>query len=299
MEQKRKEELLREVLALAKLTDPLFQEKLHVLIEHFESQEQALQKVSAENQILLKEREERIAVLHQIDEKKNKVMLQQSKMAAMGEMMDIIAHQWKQPLNTLSMINDMLKSDFEANRIDKNYIDDITDTTSIQIKYMVNTLNEFRKFFRPSKENEYFSIHSALESVKIILKDELIQQNIVLETQIDKKIKIEGAKNEFVHLFINFIKNSIEAFNENRIARRFITIRAYNRHAKTIIEVEDNAGGIPPYILNDIFKLNFTTKEKTSGTGIGLYMSMQIVQKHNGILSVANTPEGAIFTITL
>lgn len=299
MEQKRKEELLREVLALAKLTDPLFQEKLHALIEHFESQEQALQKVSAENQILLKEREERIAVLHQIDEKKNKVMLQQSKMAAMGEMMDIIAHQWKQPLNTLSMINDMLKSDFEAGRIDKNYIDDITDTTSIQIKYMVNTLNEFRKFFRPSKENEYFSIHSALESVKIILKDELIQQNIVLETQIDKKIKIEGAKNEFVHLFINFIKNSIEAFNENRIARRFITIRAYNRHAKTIIEVEDNAGGIPPYILSDIFKLNFTTKEKTSGTGIGLYMSMQIVQKHNGILSVANTPEGAIFTITL
>lgn len=299
MEQKRKEELLREVLALAKLTDPLFQEKLHALIEHFESQEQALQKVSAENQILLKEREERIAVLHQIDEKKNKVMLQQSKMAAMGEMMDIIAHQWKQPLNTLSMINDMLKSDFEAGRIDKNYIDDITDTTSIQIKYMVNTLNEFRKFFRPSKENEFFSIHSALESVKIILKDELIQQNIVLETQIDKKIKIEGAKNEFVHLFINFIKNSIEAFNENRITHRSITIRAYNRHAKTIIEVEDNAGGIPPYILNDIFKLNFTTKEKTSGTGIGLYMSMQIVQKHNGILSVANTPQGAIFTITL
>jgi signal transduction histidine kinase len=299
MEKKKKEELLREVLALTKQTDPLFQEKLHALIDHFESQEQALQKISAENRLLLQEREERIAILHQIDEKKNKVMLQQSKMAAMGEMMDIIAHQWKQPLNTLSMINDMLKSDFEAGRIDKSYIDDITDTTSIQIKYMVNTLNEFRKFFRPSKENEYFSIHSALESVKIILKDELIQQNIVLEAQIDKKIKIEGAKNEFVHLFINFIKNSIEAFNENRIARRFITIRAYNRHAKTIIEVEDNAGGIPPYILNDIFKLNFTTKEKTSGTGIGLYMSMQIVQKHNGILSVANTPEGAIFTITL
>ena len=299
MEQKRKEELLREVLALAKLTDPLFQEKLHALIEHFESQEQALQKVSAENQILLKEREERIAVLHQIDEKKNKVMLQQSKMAAMGEMMDIIAHQWKQPLNTLSMINDMLKSDFEANRIDKNYIDDITDTTSIQIKYMVNTLNEFRKFFRPSKENDHFTIHSALESVKVILKDELIKQNVTLHIEIDKKIKVTGAKNEFVHLFINFIKNSIEAFNENGIHERFVTIRAYNRHAKTIIEVEDNAGGIPPYILNDIFKLNFTTKEKTSGTGIGLYMSMQIVQKHNGILSVANTPEGAIFTITL
>ncbi|MDD3817619.1 MAG: HAMP domain-containing sensor histidine kinase [Thiovulaceae bacterium] len=299
MEQKRKEQLLREVLALAKLTDPLFQEKLHVLIEHFESQEQALQKVSAENQILLKEREERIAVLHQIDEKKNKVMLQQSKMAAMGEMMDIIAHQWKQPLNTLSMINDMLKSDFEANRIDKNYIDDITDTTSIQIKYMVNTLNEFRKFFRPSKENDHFTIHSALESVKVILKDELIKQNVTLRIEVDKKIKVTGAKNEFVHLFINFIKNSIEAFNENGIHERFVTIRADNRHAKTIIEVEDNAGGIPPYILNDIFKLNFTTKEKTSGTGIGLYMSMQIVQKHNGILSVANTPEGAIFTITL
>ncbi len=299
MEQKRKEQLLREVLTLAKQTDPLFQEKLHALIEHFESQEQALQKVSAQNQLLLKEREERIAVLHQIDEKKNKVMLQQSKMAAMGEMMDIIAHQWKQPLNTLSMINDMLKNDFEANRIDKNYIDDITDTTSIQIKYMVNTLNEFRKFFRPSKENDHFTIHSALESVKVILKDELIKQNVTLHIEVDKKIKVTGAKNEFVHLFINFIKNSIEAFNENGIHERFVTIRAAKRHSKTVIEVEDNAGGIPSYIINDIFKLNFTTKEKTSGTGIGLYMSSQIVQKHNGILSVANTPQGAIFTITL
>ena len=217
----------------------------------------------------------------------------------MGEMIDAIAHQWKQPLNSLSMMSDMLKDDFKNNLVDEAYIDELHETAHFQIEHMVNTLSEFRTFFRPSTKNETFTPYDIVNSVRILMKDELISQNVLIELEIDYDVELFGNKNEFKHLILNLINNSIDAFNERSITHRVIIIRCYSENENTYIEFEDNAGGISDDIIDDVFKPNVTTKAEGKGTGIGLYMSEQIVKKNHGTINVYNAKDGALFTIIL
>jgi len=239
--------------------------------------------------------------------KKGTMLVQQSKMAAMGEMMDAVAHQWKQPLNSISMMTDMLKDDFKDGTVDEEYINEMTETTHMQIAHMVNTLSEFRNFFRPAQDSKDFLVSECVGSVQILMKDELLKNSINLTIDIQDDITIFGLINEFKHLFLNLLSNSIDAFNENalkntashKIQNREITIRIYKKSEQGIIEFEDNANGIPEHVIADIFKPNVTTKADGKGTGIGLYMSSQIVQKHNGTIEVTNINSGALFRITI
>lgn len=236
----------------------------------------------------------------QRDKKKDRMLEQQSKMAAMGEMMDAVAHQWKQPLNALSMMSDMLQYDFDHGLVDKQYIEELTVNSRTQIDHMVNTLQEFRNFFRPdSEKKELFSIADAIESVQILMKDELLKNGVTFHTSIEDNLQVKGQKNQFKHLFINLISNSIDAFNEKNQKQNHLYLRAYKKESDICIEFEDNAGGVPSHVINDIFKPHVTTKKEGKGTGIGLYMSSQIVQKCNGTISVKNSDIGALFTITL
>jgi len=227
-----------------------------------------------------------------------KLLLQQSKMAAMGEMMDAVAHQWKQPLNALSMYSDIVKSDFRDGEVDQAYMDEFSQNIQIQIEHMVSTLDEFRSFFRPSKTEEDFTISDIVKSVLFLTKDEFMKNRITIEVESHKNIEVFGSKNEFKHLILNIINNAKDAFNDNNIKeRRFITIRLLEEKGRDKIEIEDNAGGIPQSILADIFKANVTTKAEGKGTGIGLYMSMQIADKFNAKLLVDNRNNGACFSI--
>jgi len=227
-----------------------------------------------------------------------KLLIQQSKMAAMGEMMDAVAHQWKQPLNALSMYSDIVKSDFEDGIVDKPYMNEFSQNIHIQIDHMVNTLDEFRSFFRPSKTEEDFNMTDIIKSVLFLTKDEFMKNRITVELDSKKEIVLHGSKNEFKHLILNIINNAKDAFNDNDIKeRRFITIRLLEDKGRDKIEIEDNAGGIPKSILADIFKANVTTKAEGKGTGIGLYMSMQIADKFNAELLVDNRNNGACFSI--
>ena len=230
--------------------------------------------------------------------KSEKMLLQQSKMAAMGEMMDAVAHQWKQPLNALSMYAEIIKSDFEDGTVDKAYVAQFRDDIQVQIDHMVNTLDAFRTFFRPNRENETFSLLSIVHSVLFLTKDDLLKNRITVSIEQKDHIDIDGSANEFKHLLLNIINNAKDAFKENNIEIRTITIRLINENEGKRMEIEDNAGGIPKKILNDIFKANFTSKEESKGTGIGLYMSTQIATKHNAVLSVENINDGACFTLT-
>ena len=229
---------------------------------------------------------------------KEKMLEQQAKMAAMGEMMDAVAHQWKQPLNALSMLSDLLKSDYKDGLVDEAYVEDMTDTVQQQIDHMVTTLNEFRTFFRPNKEAEPFGLKRCIQGVQLLVKDEFLKHGITIHMENHDEIIINGIENEFKHLILNIINNAKDAFNERDSLERDITIRFFKNAHTVWIEIEDNAGGIPEEVIGDIFKPNVTTKEADQGTGIGLYMSAQIVEKHHGTLRVANTPEGALFTIT-
>jgi signal transduction histidine kinase len=275
------------------------QQKVTTLIDLYYEQKRKNAKLIKNHNSFLKQIDKRNIAQNASLSKKDMMLRQQSKMAAMGEMMDAVAHQWKQPLNSLSMMNDMLLDDFKRGSVDEAYIQEVTELTHMQIAHMINTLNEFRTFFRPSKDAEDFSVTECLESVQILMKDELLKNTISVNVNIEEEIILHGQINEFKHLFLNLLSNAIDAFNEKDIQNRSITIRTYKNENHGVIEFKDNAGGIPSSVINSIFKPNVTTKSDGKGTGIGLYMSSQIVQKHSGTITVHNVDDGAMFTITL
>lgn len=231
---------------------------------------------------------------------KEALLKEQSRLAAMGEMVDAIAHQWKQPLNAISMAADLIRCTPQELSLQKaEEINEMSETIHHQIEHMTTTLSEFRSFFRPNKEISSFSLKACINSVRVLLKDELIKNNIEIQEKEQKDISILGYENEFKHLLLNLINNSKDAFNENRIEKRVIAIGYNETPHHIIVQIVDNAGGIPEHIMADIFKPNVTTKGDRKGTGIGLYMSFQIAQKHHGKLTAQNTKDGARFTLSI
>lgn len=277
--------------------------KLNTLNQELESRilerTEALNSVNNELQRLKNDLEHKYAQEVEDSSKKDQMLVQQSKMAAMGEMMDAIAHQWKQPLNAISMAADLIHSKEASDNLRQENIDELSEVIQDQINHMVTTLNEFRTFFRPTKEQKRFSLLECLESVQLLLKDELIKNRIVIDVKSSQDVYILGYENEFKHLILNLISNSKDAFNENNISNRHIIIGFVKQHEQIIFQYADNAGGIPEEIIEDIFKPNVTSKEEGKGSGIGLYMSAQIAQKHHGILHVSNSKGGARFTLTI
>ena len=289
-------ELIKDICSLSHNTDKILHGKIKAFVDIYEEQKKINEKLTQENKFFLKKWDKRNILEH---DKKDKIIEQQSRLAAMGEIIDAIAHQWKQPLNAISMMFDLLQDDFRSGDVNNEYIEDLDETVHMQIDHMVNTLQEFRTFLRPSTKNENFHINTVVQNVQVLIKDELITQNLHIDLDIDEDIQTFGNKNELKHLFINLINNSIDAFNENHISSRKLSIKCYKENDKIFIEVQDNAGGIPKNIINHIFKPNVTTKHEGKGTGIGLYMSYQIVTKSNGTIDVINNKDGALFTITL
>jgi len=266
-----------------------FSDVMHKTLEKLKNKQELYEyRINLEKKV-----QDQVAILRE----KDKILAQQSKLAAMGEMMDAVAHQWKQPLNIINMKTDMLRYDYEDGNVDQKYCDRLCDKVISQTKHMKNTLDEFRTFLRPDKEKEMFSLSSIIDNVVLLVNDELLKYAIEIEKNIQDDLKIEGIKNEFKHLILNLISNSKDAFNENNIKNRVIKFNIFDENKKIVLEVIDNAGGIPQKSIDKIFDANFTLKPKGKGTGIGLYMSKQIVQKHHGEISVSNTSDGAKFRI--
>ncbi|WP_345985943.1 HAMP domain-containing sensor histidine kinase [Sulfurimonas sp. HSL-1656] len=281
--------LIDDILTLSKQCDNGLREKIELLIESYTTEG------SAREQML----ESR--VIEEINKRleREKVLQNQAKMAAMGEMMDAVAHQWKQPLNALSMYGDLLKMDFEAGDVTLEYIEKFVEDIQEQITHMVSTLSEFRTFFRPDKESGPFGLKRCTQSVLLLVHDEMLRNNIAVTVEEGREVIVSGIENEFKHLLLNLLANAKDAFIERESQAREILIRFYKKGAHIYIEVEDSAGGIDPELLDEIFKPNFTTKRDDKGTGIGLYMSTQIAQKMQGSLTVENAARGALFRLEL
>lgn len=293
--------LRRETLKLSKLTATLedkVEERTADLAKKQNELEQAHWKLDQYKNRL----EKRVHEEMENVSRKEELLKEQSRMAAVGEMVDAIAHQWKQPLNAISMAADMIRHEGkEGEEIHEKCVEanDMSDIIHHQIEHMTTTLSEFRNFFRLDKESSEFSLEACIESVKVLLKDELIKNTIDIQQAEQKDILINGYENEFKHLILNLINNAKDAFNEKKIKNRIIAIGYSETIHHIIIQFVDNAGGIPNDIIKDIFNPNITTKADIGGTGIGLYMSSQIAQKHHGKLSVQNTKDGARFTLTI
>lgn len=242
--------------------------------------------------------EEKVRISIEKVTQSHKIMLHQSKLASMGEMVDAIAHQWKQPISVLKMKIDMLEYDMNDNHIDKEYIKIYQKSSLVQLEHMINTLDEFRSFLRPDKIIETFYIKEALDSVLHLLKDDILSHLIQIEVRCDEGIKIDAIKNEFKHILINLINNAKDAFVENNIKTRAIIINVEQIEDDIYIKIIDNAGGIPKEVITNIFDANFTTKG-SNGTGVGLYLSKLIVEKFNGKIQVKNIDKGACFMLQL
>jgi polar amino acid transport system substrate-binding protein/two-component system sensor histidine kinase EvgS len=233
-------------------------------------------------------------------EKENERMLaQQAKHAALGEMMDAIAHQWKQPLNAISMMNELLLMEYKEKTLDEAYLKEYQNDMNTQVEHLLTTLNEFRTFFRPDKQKELFNLLESIEAVLLLMKDDLLKNTIEVEVLCDKEIKLHFIKNEFKHILLNILSNARDAFVENNIEHRKVKIEVFEHKDVIVVEISDNAGGIPEHILPTIFEANVTTKKEGKGTGIGLYMSQQIAKKMSAKLSASNANEGALFRLEI
>ena len=212
----------------------------------------------------------------------------------MGQIIDIVAHQWKQPLNIIS--TNIMKLEF-INEVSKEQINQISNTINHQLVHLRETIDEFRNFFRNEKTVQSIEINALFESILLLLRDDMINNKIELIIKGDKELNIDVIVNEFKHVFINLINNSKEAFIENNIIDRKIEINIYTSMKNIIIEYTDNAGGIKDEIIREIFKLNYTTKE--TGTGIGLYLCKCIIERINGSIHVSSMDDGACFKVVL
>jgi signal transduction histidine kinase len=224
------------------------------------------------------------------------LLLEQSRLASIAEMIDAVAHQWVQPLNILSMQIELLKMETIANRgATQDRVQKFNNDALLQINHLSDSLDNFRKFFRPTQRLKNFLISQIVESVQLLVKDEFEKYDVDIKVDIVQDFELLGNENEFKHIIINIINNAKHIFLARAIDKRDILIRILGD--KKEIEIIDNAGGIDEKIIGNIFKMNTTSE--TKGSGIGLYMSQKIAHKHHGFLSVENVENGAKFIFKL
>lgn len=225
----------------------------------------------------------------------------QSRQAAMGEIIDAVAHQWANPLTQISVLSSsMLFQNMEESlSLDEEQITEYGESILRQVKHMSETLDEFRSFFRMDKELLKVNLFELLDNTLVLVQDELRNNQIKHSIKGDKSIEVELIANEFKHVILNLISNSKYAFIDKNIINREISFEIKQKNNLISLEFSDNAGGIPENILDKVFNANITTK-KTKGTGVGLYISKQIIEKIHGEINVQNnTNNGCTFTIVL
>ena len=226
------------------------------------------------------------------------ILIQQSKLAAMGEMIGNIAHQWRQPLAQISAIHMNMKVTFDFNKFDKNYLNDKIKEANKLTSYMSQTIDDFQNFFKPQGEKEIFSIEQACKDAYNIIDSSLKYHNIEIDFDLKEDTNILGYKNEFSQVILNILSNAKDVLIERKIKNPKINVEIKNGDKYSIVKISDNAGGVKNDIIDKIFDPYFTTRHKTQGSGIGLYMAKNIIERNMlGFINVKNIENGALFTI--
>ena len=226
-------------------------------------------------------------------------LIQSTKMAAVGEMLAMIAHQWRQPLSVVGMITSALTLKVHMNKIDTAFTNEIEKLQN-QIRFLSRTIEDFRNFFRPNDKLESVQLGDIVMMTVKMFEPLLHKLGIELQTEMIDVASIRVHQSELQQVIINLLKNAMDALVEKKPKLRQIKIRVGQKDNHQILEVQDNAGGIDGEIIDRIFDPYFTTKGKLNGTGLGLYMSKLIIEKHlRGKLFVQNQDSGANFRIEL
>ncbi|WP_421716737.1 transporter substrate-binding domain-containing protein [Arcobacter arenosus] len=272
---------------------------LHTVIRDITSRKNLEQKLEDLNSNLEKR------VIEEI--KKNEIntqrLVQQSRLAQMGEMISMIAHQWRQPLSAISATtNNLILKMMISDEVDKKYFDNELKLITEYSQHLSSTIDDFRNFFKTDKEKVCFKLNQVINKSLYLINTALDSNGIKLEKHLDETIEIYSYPSELQQVILNILKNAEDALNENtNIKDKQITVITYKKdNSKAIIEIIDNAGGISNEVKEKIFDPYFSTKTKKDGTGLGLYMSKIIINEHcNGRLFVSNANDGANFQIEL
>ncbi len=260
---------------------------------------ESLQEKSNELKDLANNLEERVEQEIEKNVKKDRLLENQSKLAALGEMLANIAHQWRHPLTRLSLILQNIKIYSQKGKLDDALLDKYIQNSLEQIEYMSQTIDDFRNFYKNDKKIVEFEIKNSIKNAINIIEASIKHNGIKMDIYTDKNILYKGYPNQLSQVILNLLHNSKDAIEENRVKNPYIKIKLEKDKNSTKIIIEDNGGGVPKEIIDKIFEPNFTTKKNT-GTGIGLYMSKTIINDNfNGKLYISNSRNGAIFTIEL
>ena len=233
--------------------------------------------------------EDRVKFQVEAHREKDKMLIQQSKMADMGDMLSMIAHQWRQPLNQLSYVFMNIESAHEYKELTKEYLDEKIKEGNALLEFMSTTIDDFKNYFRPDKEREFVLVSDVISSAANFMQKSLEMDGVEIVLEQEGRELTHIYKNEFIQVVLNLIKNAKDALVQNKIYKPKIIIKSKSLKESLIVSICDNGGGIEEEIMQDIFKPYFSTKDEKQGTGLGLYMSKMIIEEHiGGRLSVSN-----------
>ncbi|ASC93236.1 sensor histidine kinase [Sulfurospirillum diekertiae] len=258
------------------------------------------------NQTLERRIEEEVAK----NREKDKHILQQSRLAQMGEMISMIAHQWRQPLGSISTVAASIKLKIMLNRFDystaegqeasKAFLEESMSKIESYVQFLTRTIDDFRNFFKPNKQKESITLSQLVNRTLEIIGKALEINGITINIETHATTEIFTYANEVTQVILNILKNAEDVIKEREIINPNIQITIGTEDTWQTISITDNAGGIPATVLPHIFEPYFSTKQEKNGTGLGLYMSKTIIEEHcGGQILASNTPIGAQFTIKL
>lgn len=229
---------------------------------------------------------------------KDLLLLQHSRMAAMGEMISYITHQWRQPLNIISLFAQTLEVACDQPTLDRAYMTTAVEKIVEVVQHMSATIDDFRNFFRTDQDPQLFDLKEICGRILAFIAEALKLENIELVCSAPQAVVAMGYPNEFWHVLLNLLNNAKEALIERRVAAPRIALEIGREKNRAVVKVRDNSGGIPPDCIDRVFDRYFSTKGE--GTGLGLYISKIIIEKRMaGCLTVCNVDGGAEFRIEL
>ncbi|TGK06340.1 PAS domain S-box protein [Leptospira fletcheri] len=262
--------------------------------------EDSLVAKNEELELLNKSLEARIDHEMSLRRERERTLEAQSRMAAMGEMIGNIAHQWRQPLNAISILIQEMEFAYTEQESDEKYVQDTTARILDLLQSMSQTIDDFRNFYKPNKEKETFSLRNTVEKSLSLVAASMKNQNIKIETHFSGNDTAYGYPNELAQVLLNILSNAKDALLQHKPEIPSILVRIFSEEDRKIVVVKDNGGGFDSSVGDKIFLPYFSTKEQGAGVGLGLYMSKAIVEKNmGGKLTASSDGVGAEFRIEL
>ncbi|MEN8147136.1 MAG: HAMP domain-containing sensor histidine kinase [Campylobacterota bacterium] len=244
--------------------------------------------------------EERVKKEVRKNTEKDIQLMHQARLAQMGEMIGMIAHQWRQPLHIISSAATDMDLKIEFGTLDDETSKKHIDTINTLTQHLSSTIDDFRDFFKITKEKEPTSLKEVVSSTLKIVREFIENKKITINTELKSSEQLNSYPNELKQVLLNLIKNAEDVLVERAISDAQITIKTFSDEEGHYLEVCDNAGGVPEEMMGRIFDAYFSSKPQDKGSGLGLYMSKTIIEEHcGGRLSVSNSKEGACFCISL